>query len=131
VSWSAAVSWRFPAILPGVTPEAIRQLREELHYTEAELARALGVETALVRAWERAEQFPTRRWVTAMERLRAASPPEGPPTPDRDAAPSPRGLAALARPELWELVRKLAAYPELFEQALELASGYDDPVGDD
>jgi transcriptional regulator with XRE-family HTH domain len=117
--------------LAGVTPEAIRRLREELHYTEAELARALGVESAQVHAWERAEQFPTRRWVAAMERLRAADRREEPPPPDRDAGNVAAGLAALARPELWELVRKLAAYPELFERARELASGYDDPVADD
>ncbi len=114
-----------------MTPEAIRQLRQELDLSEAALARALGVEAALVRAWESAEQFPTRRWVAAMERLRAATPPKEPPAPNRDAARVPPGLAALAQPELWELVRKLAAHPELFERTRELASGYDDPAAED
>jgi len=117
--------------LADVTPEAIRALREELGFTEAELARALGVEVTEVRAWERAERFPTRRWVTAMERVRAQGVPAAPPPNAGDAARARAGLGSLARPELWAVVRKLAAHPELLERARELADDYDDPASDD
>ncbi len=114
-----------------MTPEAIRALREQLRFTEAELARALGVEVAEVRAWERAERFPTRRWVMAMERLRTQGSPAAPPPSDGDATRERIVFANLARPELWALIRKLAAHPELLERARELAKDYDDPASAD
>ncbi|MBN2197530.1 MAG: helix-turn-helix domain-containing protein [Polyangiaceae bacterium] len=110
-------------------PEEIRALREALHCSATQLGETLGVGAETVRAWERAELFPTKRWVAAMARLFA----EGPAAVHRKrrrtcrAETDPVGIAVLARPEVQEIVRKLGMYPELMDQVQELASTYEDP----
>jgi len=37
-------------------------------------------------------------------------------------------LARLSDPKLWELVRKLAEHPALFDQVSKLAEAYSDPT---
>jgi transcriptional regulator with XRE-family HTH domain len=110
-----------------VTAEEIRALRRALRCTPTELAEALGVSRQLVMQWEEEERFPTKRHVGMMEALR---------TKGRGAVPRIRGrrdaehdpMKVLADPELWRLVRKLLAHPELRTRVLALAKSYDDPV---
>ena len=40
-------------------------------------------------------------------------------------------MQALAMPELWMLVRKLVAHPELRAAAMKLAESYPDPTADE
>ena len=53
-----------------MTPEEIKALRQELSCTARELAGALDLEQDTVLAWEKGEQFPTKRYVDSMEDLR-------------------------------------------------------------
>jgi transcriptional regulator with XRE-family HTH domain len=122
-----------------VAPEDIKTLRKELDCTAKELAGALGIEQAMVFAWERGERFPTKRYVDRMLALRAAGPlavPKSPKPPARVLASppsSPRGqspdlMKALADPTLWEIVRKLVAHPPMRDEVARLAARYPDPA---
>ena len=118
----------FEATLPSVamTPEEIKALRHELGCTAKELSAALGVELTAVSAWERGELFPTKRLVGLLAELRAKGPAGVPRTRRKNAPLSP--MQALAAPDFWRLVRKLAAHPELRTAALALAERYPDPA---
>lgn len=111
-----------------MTPENIKDLREELQCTAKELAAALELEQETVLAWERGDLFPTKRFVTKMEALRSKGKAAFPRKPKRGAAAAASPMAALSDPELWRLVRKLIAHPALRREALELAKGYADPA---
>jgi transcriptional regulator with XRE-family HTH domain len=111
-----------------MSPEDLKALRQELGCTARDLAAALGVEQETVLAWERADLFPTKRLVVAMEELRRKGPSAIPRKRRKAAAPSASPLHALADPDLWRLVRKLLAHPELRAAALELAEPYPDPA---
>jgi transcriptional regulator with XRE-family HTH domain len=111
-----------------MSPEDLKALRQELGCTARELALALAVEADLVTAWERGDQFPTKRHVGMMEDLRRKGPGAVPRKRRKAAAPSP--LHALADPELWRLVRKLLVHAELRLAAEKLAEGYRDPADD-
>ncbi len=63
-----------------------------------------------------------------MEELRAKGPSAVPRKRRKGAPASP--LHALADPELWRLVRKLLAHPELRSAAQKLAESYLDPADD-
>ena len=107
-------------------PADIKALRKELRCTPRELAEALGITPKEVMAWEQEDAFPTKRFIDAMNTLRdkgesAIVKRRG---RKRDAQ-SP--MAVLADPAMWELVRKLIAYPELREKVIELAARFDDP----
>jgi transcriptional regulator with XRE-family HTH domain len=108
-----------------MSPEDIKALRKDLRASARELATALGIEQADVLAWERGELFPTKRHCDAMAALRARGPDAIPRKPKRKGA---TGLAALADPELWRLVRKLAAHPDLRGAVAALAEKYADPA---
>jgi transcriptional regulator with XRE-family HTH domain len=110
-----------------MSPEDLKALRQELGCTARDLATALGVEQETVLAWERADLFPTKRLVVAMEELRRKG-PAAIPKKRRKSAPSTSPLHALADPDLWRLVRKLLAHPELRTAALALAAPYPDPA---
>ena len=106
-----------------------------------ELANTLGVPAGTVIAWEDEREFPTKRYLKQMAALDARgpeavirrrkatvptpSPTELPRTQRRDSP-----MAMLAEPELWRLVRKLAAHPELFRQVASLAEPFGDPADD-
>ncbi len=111
-----------------MTPEEIKALRQELGCTARELSAALGIEQEAVLAWERAELFPTKRLVSKMEELRKLGPAAVPKQRRKSAGGSP--MAALASPELWKLVRKLAAHAELRAAVSKLAEAYSDPADD-
>jgi transcriptional regulator with XRE-family HTH domain len=109
-----------------MSPEDVKALRQELGCTARELAAALGVEPDLVLAWERSDQFPTKRHVGMMEDLRRKGPSAIPRKRRKPSAASP--LHALADPDLWRLVRKLLAHPDLRAAADKLAETYPDPA---
>lgn len=111
-----------------MSPEDIKALRKELGCTARELATALGIEQETVLAWERGDLFPTRRFVDRMAELRQKGPGAIPRQSKKKAASAGTPMQALASPELWLLVRKLAAHPELRAKALELAKGWPDPA---
>jgi transcriptional regulator with XRE-family HTH domain len=107
-----------------VTPEQIKALRKELSCTAKELAAALGIEQATVLAWEKADLFPTKDFVDRMEALRA----KGPGAIPRKAKGSLTPMQALADPQVWLLVRKIAAHKKLRDEVSRLAEPYPDPA---
>jgi transcriptional regulator with XRE-family HTH domain len=108
-----------------VSPDAIRALRKELSCTAKELATTLGIDQKEVLAWEKADLFPTKAFVDAMEALRAKG-PGAVVRKAKGAAVSP--AKALADPRLWEIVRKLASHKKLRDDVFELAANYPDPA---
>jgi transcriptional regulator with XRE-family HTH domain len=108
-----------------VTPDEIKALRKELACTAKELAGALGIEQATVMAWEKAELFPTKAYVDAMSALRARGPGA---VPKKAKGADP--LKALADPQVWELLRKLAVHKKLRDEVAKLAEKYPDPAAD-
>jgi transcriptional regulator with XRE-family HTH domain len=108
-----------------LTPEAIKSLRKNLACTARELAAALELDQATVLSWERGDLFPTKRHVDAMAAL-AAKGPGAVPRKAKGGDP----MKTLADPQLWELLRKLAAHKKLRDEALKLADGYPDPASD-
>jgi transcriptional regulator with XRE-family HTH domain len=110
-----------------MSPDELKALRQELSCTARELAAALGVEPDTVIAWERSEQFPTKRHIGLMEDLRRKGPSSIPRKRRKGGAALPP-MQALADPSLWRLLRKLLAHPELRAAADTLADAYPDPA---
>ncbi len=110
-----------------MSPEEIRALRKQLRCTMQELAAALGIEPSVVVAWEDAEMFPTRQYVEKMKVLAEKGPSAVPRRGRRNRAEAMTPMQALSDPELWRLLRKLLAHPELRRKATELAEAYDEP----
>jgi transcriptional regulator with XRE-family HTH domain len=108
-----------------MTPDEIRALRKDLACSAKELAAALGVEQATVLGWERAELFPTKAYVDRMNELRARGPSS---IPKKAKGGDP--MKALADPQVWELLRKIAAHKKLRDEVAKLADKYADPAGD-
>jgi transcriptional regulator with XRE-family HTH domain len=108
-----------------VTPEDIKALRKKLRCTPRELAAALGVSPEVVMAWEHDDQFPTKQFIERMQDLADKGPGAVVRMRGRKHESSP--LKVLAEPELWRIIRKLIAYPELREQVGKLAEAFDDP----
>jgi transcriptional regulator with XRE-family HTH domain len=108
-----------------MTPDEIKALRKELACTAKELAGALGVEQATVLAWEKAELFPTRAYVEQMSVLRAKGPAS---IPKKAKGADP--VKSLADPQVWELLRKIAAHKKLRDEVAKLAEKYPDPAND-
>jgi transcriptional regulator with XRE-family HTH domain len=108
-----------------MSPEEIKALRQELGCTARELATALGLDQETVLTWERGDLFPTKRLVGQMEELRRKGPSA---IPKRKRAQNPAPLQLLASPDLWLLLRKLLAHPELRAATMKLAESYPDPT---
>jgi transcriptional regulator with XRE-family HTH domain len=106
--------------------EEIKALRQELSCSTRELAVAVGVEQATVLAWEKGESFPTKKHAERLAAVRAQGKSAIVRISRRGAPATP--MAALADPELWTLLRKLIAHPELRKAADQLAATYDDPA---
>ena len=111
-----------------VSPDEIKELRRALRCSAKELAGALGLEQAEVLAWEKGDLFPTKKHVAAMGALREKG-PDAIPRKRRGKPATP--VAALADPELWTIVRKVAAHPALFDEVRKLADAYPDPADDE
>jgi transcriptional regulator with XRE-family HTH domain len=109
-----------------VSPDEIRALRKQLKCTMQELAAALGVAARTVIAWEDAEMFPTKQYIDKMKTLAEAG-PSAIVRKGRRRAEAGSPMQALADPELWRLLRKLIAHPQLRKKAEELSEAYDDP----
>ena len=120
--------WRSNASVRAVSPEELKQLRKELSCTAKELAVTLGVEPKLTAAWEAGELFPTKRHALELEALRKKGTAAIVRAPKGKAGAAKAGLARLADAKLWELVRKLAEHPALFDQVAKLAETYPDPA---
>ena len=110
-----------------MSPDDLKALRKELGCTARELATALGIEQETVLGWERGDLFPTKRFVDAMTALKAKG-PAAVPKQKRKGAVAASPMAALASPDVWKLVRKLIAHPELRKAATALAEAYPDPA---
>ena len=111
-----------------MSPEELKQLRKELACTAKELALTLGIEPKEYSAWEAGELFPTKRFVGELEALRKKGSAAILRAPKGKAAAAKTGMARLADPKLWELLRKLAEHPALFDQVSKLAEAYPDPT---
>lgn len=116
-------------------PEDVTRLRETLGWSMSALARALEVPANEIVAWESGERFPTRKAVRRMQELlaehgaREASTDESLSTlPSAPPLSEDPPWTALADPELWRLLRQLAAYSELRAAVRELAAAYPDPA---
>lgn len=108
-----------------MTPDEIKALRQELKCTARELAAALDLDQKDVLAWEAGDLFPTKRFVTQMEKLRRAG-PDALPRTQRGKAKKV-GLQRLDDPKLWEIVKKMCQHPALFEQVAKLSERFDEP----
>lgn len=110
-----------------MSPEELKQLRKELSCTAKELALTLGVDPKEFAAWEAGELFPTKRYVGELEALRKKGPTAIQRAAKGKSSGAKTGMARLADPKLWELLRKLAEHPALFDQVSKLAEKYPDP----
>ncbi len=108
-----------------MTPDEVKALRRELACTAKELAAALGVDQATVMGWERADLFPTKAYVDRMAELRARGPGS---IPRKAKGGDP--LKSLADPQVWELLRKIAAHKKLRDEVAKLADKYPDPASE-
>lgn len=108
-----------------MSPTEIRELRANLKCTARELAATLGIDTGEVTAWELGQQFPTKKHVSDMDKLRLLGPEAISRRPKRSSANVVRGIARLSDPMLWEIVVKLAENPDFFEKVKQLASAYE------
>jgi transcriptional regulator with XRE-family HTH domain len=106
-----------------MTPEEIKALRAELKCTAKELAAALDLDQSTVLAWEKSELFPTKPVIDKMNALRAKGPGA---IPRKSKAGNP--VAALKDPQVWELLRKIAAHKKLRDEVAKLAEKYADPA---
>ncbi len=110
-----------------VSPEELKQLRKELSCTAKELALTLGIEPKDYSAWEAGDLFPTKRHVGELLALRSKGKSAILRAPKGKGSAVRVGMARLADAKLWELVRKLAEHPALFDQVSKLAEAYPDP----
>jgi len=107
-----------------VTPDELRELRKALSCTAKELALALGVDQATVMAWEKAELFPTKAFIDRMVELRA----KGPGAIPRKSKAAGDPIKSLNDPQVWEILRKVAAHKKLRDEVAKLAEKYSDPA---
>ena len=110
-----------------LTPDEIKALRKELACTARELAVSIGVDQATVLAWEKADLFPTKAYVDRMGELRK----KGPDAVVRIAKGAVDPAKALADPQVWQLLRKIAVHKKLRDEVAKLAEKYPDPAADD
>lgn len=109
-----------------MSPDEVKALRKELGCTAKELAAALEIDQKTVLAWETGEMFPTKHVCDRMEALRAKGPSA---IPKKSKGGDP--MKTFADPQLWELVRKLAAHKKLRDDVAKLADKYPDPASDE
>ncbi|HEV3189214.1 MAG TPA: XRE family transcriptional regulator [Polyangiaceae bacterium] len=110
-----------------VTSDEIKALRKELGCTARELAISIGVDQATVLAWEKADLFPTKAYVDRMGELQK----KGPDAVVRIAKGAVDPAKALADPQVWQLLRKIAVHKRLRDEVAKLAEKYPDPAVDD
>ena len=106
--------------------EDVKALRKELGCTAKELGAALGLDQATVMGWEKGDLFPTKAYVDQMNVLRS----KGAGAIPRKAKAGADPVKALADPQVWELLRKIAAHKKLRDDVAKLAEKYPDPAAD-
>jgi transcriptional regulator with XRE-family HTH domain len=106
--------------------EDVKALRKELGCTAKELGAALGLDQATVMGWEKGDLFPTKVYVDQMNGLRS----KGPGAIPRKAKAGTDPVKGLADPQVWELLRKIAAHKKLRDDVAKLAEKYPDPAAD-
>jgi len=111
-----------------VSPDELRKVREELNCTARELAATLGIDSGEVMAWEQGERFPTKKNVADIAKLRLMGTGAIVRKAKRRANVPQRGAARMADPAFWQLMRKLAEHPELFDKVVQMAEQYSDPA---
>ncbi len=104
-----------------MTPDEIKAVRRAAGLSQKDLAAALSVDVALVRNWEKGEQFPTRAHCIAMAALPASAPPKGKKAVERTP------MELLGDPGFFTLLRKLLAHAPLRTAVEALAADYVDP----
>jgi transcriptional regulator with XRE-family HTH domain len=109
-----------------MSPDEIKSLRKDLACTAKELAASIGTDQATVLAWEKAELFPTKDYVSRMRALGI----RGAGAVVRKAKAGTDPIRALADPALWTLLRKLAVHKKLRDEVTRLAEPYPDPAAD-
>lgn len=112
-----------------MSPDDVKALRTRLRATTKDLAHALEIDPATLMAWERGEEFPTKRYVTAMRALDEKGADAFPRLPTkRGASKKPADpMSLLADPATWSLIRKILAHADLREAVTKLAASYEDP----
>jgi transcriptional regulator with XRE-family HTH domain len=120
----ASICQRAPgrAIDRAMTPDEIKKARTALKCTAKELAAALEIEPATVMAWERGDEFPTKKNVERLAKLVETGPTA---VPRKAKGGDP--MEALRDPDVWLLIRKLLAHPKLRAEVTKLADKYDEP----
>lgn len=108
-----------------MSPEALKQLRQELGCSLGELSATLEVDVKTLLAWEAGDLFPTKKHVDRLLELKETG---GSGLVRRGRRPKPAsGLDALEDPRLWAIVKKLAAHPDFLIEVEKLATRYGDP----
>lgn len=111
-----------------MSPDDVKALRTRLRATTKELAHALGIDAATLTAWERGEQFPTKRYVEQMAELDRKGEGAVPKLATRRGSASRADpLSSLSDPSVWLLIRKILVHAELRDAVSKLAERYDDP----
>jgi hypothetical protein len=105
--------------------DEIKHLRDTLSCSIGELANAVGVDVKTLLAWEAGDLFPTKKHEDRLVELRTRGPSAITRKP-RGKAPK-SGMALLAEPRLWTVVRKLLAHPDFFAEVERSAEKYEDP----
>ncbi len=111
-----------------MSPDELRKIREELKCTARELAVTLGIDYGEVVAWEQGERFPTKKNVADIAKLRLIGTGAIMRKAKRRGNAPLRGIARMADPAFWQLMRKLAEHPELFDKVVHIAEQYLDPA---
>ncbi len=111
-----------------MTPAEIKQIRSELACNARELGEALGVDQKTVLDWESGERFPTKRNTDALLALREKGPAAIPRRPRGKARPAATPYQTLADRDLWKVVRKLIAHPDLRDEVAKISERYPDPA---
>jgi transcriptional regulator with XRE-family HTH domain len=102
-------------------PEEVKAARTSLKCTIKEFASVLELEPSTITAWERGEEFPTKKYVSQIEALVAQGPNA---IPKKAKGVDP--LEALRDPDVWALFRKLISHPKLRTEVMKLAAKYDE-----
>ncbi len=106
-----------------MSPEELKKARAALRCTAKELALALELAPTTVAAWERGDEFPTKKLV---ERIAAMV--EVGPTAIPRKAKGQDPLAALHDPDVWMIFRKILTNPKLRAEVMHMAEKYEDPA---
>jgi predicted transcriptional regulator len=107
-----------------VNGDELKESRKVLGCTAKELATTLGIEQAMIMAWEKGDLFPTKHYVDKIQGLLAKGPSA--------IAKKSKGVTdpwkLLADPTIWTLTRKLMAHKKFRDDVQKLAEAYPDPA---